>query len=131
MSQSPLISYYFNPVLSWQRTDTLRQPTRRGGAKSKAEPQELCEQRREREISPSSLRSSGLNLHRHPKAHHWTRSCQPERQDPASSTRTQAQVTSTRKPTQPTDPTLPTGSKHQKTMGTTNLHLRKGDPKHS
>ena len=29
----------------------------------KAEPQELCEQRREREISPSSLRSSGLNLH--------------------------------------------------------------------
>ena len=33
------------------------------GAKTKAEPQELCEQRREREISPSSLKSSGLNLH--------------------------------------------------------------------
>ena len=32
------------------------------GAKSKAEPQELCQQRREREISPCSLRSSGLNL---------------------------------------------------------------------
>ena len=30
---------------------------------SKAETQELCEQRREREISPCSLRSSGLNLH--------------------------------------------------------------------
>ena len=30
---------------------------------SKAEPQELCEQRREREISPSSLRSSRLYLH--------------------------------------------------------------------
>ena len=33
-----------------------------GGAKSKAEPQELYEQRREREIFPSSLRSSGLHL---------------------------------------------------------------------
>ena len=43
--------------------DDLRQPTCRGGAKCKAEPQELCEQRREKEISPSSLRSSGLNLH--------------------------------------------------------------------
>ena len=33
------------------------------GAKSKAEPQELCEQRRERELSPSSLRSSRVYLH--------------------------------------------------------------------
>ena len=57
------ISFYFNPVLSEQRTDALRQPTHRGGAKPKAEPQKLCKQRREREISPSSLRSSGLNLH--------------------------------------------------------------------
>ena len=32
---------------------------------SKAEPQELCEQRREREISPSNLRSSRLNPHNH------------------------------------------------------------------
>ena len=63
VSQSPLISCYFNPVLSEQRTDALRPPTRRGRAKSKAEPQELCKQRREREISPSSLRRSGLNLH--------------------------------------------------------------------
>ena len=47
----------------WAGTDALRRPTRRGRAKSKAEPQEVCEQRREREISPSSLRSSGLNLH--------------------------------------------------------------------
>ena len=62
-SQSPLINCYFNPVLSEQRTNALRQPTCRGGAKFKAEPQELCEQRREREISPSTLRSSRLNLH--------------------------------------------------------------------
>ena len=65
-SQSPLISGSFNSVLSGHRTDALRRPTRRGGAKSKAEPRELCEQRREREISPSSLRSSGLNLHNQP-----------------------------------------------------------------
>ena len=63
VSQSPLISCSFNPVLSEQRKDALRRPTCSGGAKSKAEPWELCEQRREREISPSSLRSSGLNLH--------------------------------------------------------------------
>ena len=64
VSQSPLISCYFNPVLGWG-TDALRRPTRRGGAKSKAEPQELGKQRRDREISPSSLRSSRLNLHNH------------------------------------------------------------------
>ena len=62
-SKSPLISCYFNPVLSGQRTDALSWPTGRGRDKSNAEPQELCEQRRERAISPSSLRSSGLNLH--------------------------------------------------------------------
>ena len=38
----------------------------------------------------------------------------PERKDPASSTRTQALVPSTRKPTQPTEPTLETGDRHQK-----------------
>ena len=59
----PLISCSFNPIVSEQRTDTLRQPTCRGGAKSKAEPQELCEQRREMEIFPSSLKSSGFYLH--------------------------------------------------------------------
>ena len=63
VSQSPLISCYFNPVLSEWRKDALRWPTCRIRAKSKAEPQELCEQRREREMSPNSLRSSGLNLH--------------------------------------------------------------------
>ena len=63
VSQSPRISGSFNPVLSELRTDALRRPTCRGGSKSKAEPQELCEQRREREISPCSLRSRGLNLH--------------------------------------------------------------------
>ena len=51
------------PQISQKGTDALRRPTRRGGAKSKAEPRELCEQRREREISPSSLRSNRLNLH--------------------------------------------------------------------
>ena len=64
VSQSPLISQSFNPVLSGWGTNALRRPTRRGGSKSKAEPQELCEQRREREISPGSLRSSGLKLHK-------------------------------------------------------------------
>ena len=59
----PQISCSFNPVLSELKTDALRRPTSRGRSKSKAEPQELCEQRREREISPSSNRSSGLNLH--------------------------------------------------------------------
>ena len=60
VSWSPLISCYFNPILSGWGTDALRQPTCRGRAKSKAEPQYLCEQRRQREISP---RSNGLNLH--------------------------------------------------------------------
>ena len=61
VSQSPRISCSFNPFMSEQRTDALRRPTRRGGSKSKGEP--WCKQRREREISPSRLRSSGLNLH--------------------------------------------------------------------
>ena len=63
VSQSPLISWSFNPLLPGRRTDARGWPTFRGGAKSKAESQELCEQRRERETPPSSLRSSGLNLH--------------------------------------------------------------------
>ena len=61
--QSPRISCSFNPIRSWRRTHALRRPTHRGRAKSKAERQKLCKQRREREISPSSLRSSGLYLH--------------------------------------------------------------------
>ena len=63
-SQSPRSNCSFNPVLSGRGTDALRRPTRRGGSKSKAEPRELCEHRREGEISPSSLRSSGLKLHK-------------------------------------------------------------------
>ena len=66
VSQSPRISCSFNPILSGLGTDTLSRPTCRGGAKSKPEPQELSEQRRERETSPSSLRSSRLNLHNQP-----------------------------------------------------------------
>ena len=63
VSQSPLITCYFNPVLSEQSTDALRWPTCRGSFKSKAEPPKLCEKRKGRKISPSSFRSSGLNLH--------------------------------------------------------------------
>ena len=63
VSQSPRIRASFNPVLSERRTHALRRPTCRGRAKSKAEPRELCDQSRERETSPSSLRSSELNLH--------------------------------------------------------------------
>ena len=60
----PRTSCSFKPILSGQGTDALRRPTCRGGSKSKAEPWELYEQRREREITPSSLRSSGLKLHK-------------------------------------------------------------------
>ena len=59
------------------------------------------------------------------------RYCPPERQDPASQTRTQAPVPSTRKPTQPTESTLPTGGRHQKQRELRTCSLRKGDPKHS
>ena len=59
----------------------------------------------------------------------WT--CPPERQDPASSTRTQALVPSTRKPTQPTEQTLATGDRHQKQRELRTCSLQKGDPKHS
>ena len=58
-------------------------------------------------------------------------SCPPERQDPASSTRTQAQVHSTRKPTQPTEPNLATGGRHQKQWEKRTCSLQKGEPKHS
>ena len=58
-------------------------------------------------------------------------SCPPERQDPASSTRTQAPVSSTRKPTQPTEPIFATRSRHQKQWELQTCSLQKGDPKHS
>ena len=58
-------------------------------------------------------------------------SCPPERQDPASSTRTQAPVTSTRKPPQPTEPTLATGGRHQNQRELRTCSPQKGDPKHS
>ena len=38
VSQSPRSSGSFNPILCERRTDALRQPTHRGGAKSKTEP---------------------------------------------------------------------------------------------
>ena len=49
VNQSPLISCYFNPILSGWGTDALRRPKSKGRTKSKAEPQELHEKRRERE----------------------------------------------------------------------------------
>ena len=55
----------------------------------------------------------------------------PERQDPASATRTQATVPSTRKPTEPTEPTLATGGRHQKQRELRTCSLQKGDAKHS
>ena len=58
-------------------------------------------------------------------------SCPPERQDPVSTTRTQAPVPTTRKLTQPTEPTLATGGSHQKQWEVQTCSLRKGDPKHS
>ena len=58
-------------------------------------------------------------------------SCPQERQAPALSTRTQALVPSTRKPTQPTEPTLATGGRHQKQQELRACSLQKGDPKHS
>ena len=57
--------------------------------------------------------------------------CPSERQDPTLSTRTQALVPSTRKPTKPTKPTLATGGRHQKQEKLRTCSLRKGDPKHS
>ena len=59
----------------------------------------------------------------------WT--CPTERQDPASSTRTQVPVPSTRNHTQPTEPTLATKGRHQKQRELRTFSLRKGDPKHS
>ena len=56
---------------------------------------------------------------------------QLERQDPTLSTRTQAPVPSTRKPTQPTEPTLATGDRYQKQRTIQTCSLKKGDPKHS
>ena len=57
--------------------------------------------------------------------------CPPERQDPDSSTRTQALVPSTRKPTQPTEPTIATQDRYQKQQELRTCSLQKGDPKHS
>ena len=59
------------------------------------------------------------------------RSCPPERQDTASSTRIQALVPSTRETTQPTEPTLHTGGRHQKQQKLKTCSLQKGDPRHS
>ena len=59
----------------------------------------------------------------------WT--SPPERQYPASSTRTQALIPSSRKPTQSMEPTLTTGGRQQKQWELRTSSLRKGDAKHS
>ena len=60
VSQSPLISYYFNPVLSGRGTDALRWPIHRGRTKSKAKPQELCKQKKtEGKFFPAASGSAG------------------------------------------------------------------------
>ena len=63
MSKRTLISHCFNPLLCEHWTDTWRGLTCTGSAKTKAEPQEQCEQRKEREIFMCSIRSSRLNPH--------------------------------------------------------------------
>ena len=63
VSQRHRIAAPLTPSCLSEKHNALRRPTHRSGAKSKAEPWELCEQRRERKISPSSFRSSGLNFH--------------------------------------------------------------------
>ena len=52
-----------NLLLSGGRTEARGQSRCRGRVRFKPETQELCEQRREKEISPCNLRSSRLNLH--------------------------------------------------------------------
>ena len=79
--------------------DTLCQTTSRTGT----QPHPLAERLPKSIIGPQT-----------PTTHHQTWTSPPERQDPASSTRTQALVSCTRKPTQPTEPTLATGGRHQK-----------------
>ena len=63
VSKWALISHGFHPLLPGRGTDAWGRPTCRGRAKTKAESQGLCNQRREREISPCSRRSSRLNPH--------------------------------------------------------------------
>ena len=79
--------------------DTLCQTTSKTGT----QPHALAERLPKIIIRPQNL-----------KTHHQPWTCPPERQDSASSTRTQALVPSTRKATQPTEPTLATGDRHQK-----------------
>ena len=63
VSESRLTRCSFNAVLC-EREQTLSRDLRaEAGPNPKLTPRELCEQRRERKIFPSSLRSSGLNLH--------------------------------------------------------------------
>ena len=53
VSQTPEAAAPLNPSCL-SGTDALRRPTGRGGSKSKAEPQELCEQRRKGKYLPAA-----------------------------------------------------------------------------
>ena len=96
--------------------DTLCQTTRKTGT----QPHPLAER------LPKVITRSQTPQNKPPDTFVPTRT-----QDPASSTRIQAPVPSTRKPTQPTEPTLDTGGRHQKQPELQNCSLQKGDPKHS
>ena len=61
VSKWDLISHCFHSLLPGLETDGWGWPTGRSRAKTKAELQEQCNQRRWREVSPCSHRSSGLN----------------------------------------------------------------------
>ena len=106
------------PIKDQQDTvlDTLRQRTRKTGT----QPYPLAERLPKIIIRSQELQNTTPDM-----------VLSTRRQYPASSTRTQAPVPSTRKPTQPTEPTLATGGRHQKQRKLRNCILRKGDPKHS
>ena len=55
VSQSPLISCSFNPILSEWRTDTLRRPTLRGGANPKLNPRSCANKEEKGKSLPSAL----------------------------------------------------------------------------
>ena len=54
VSQSPLISCYFNPILPEGGTEALRQPSCRGGTKSKAEPRSCANKEEKGKFLPAA-----------------------------------------------------------------------------
>ena len=66
--------------------------------------------------------------HRHSETHYWTQHCPPDRQDPAPSMGTHAQVPPTRKPLQSTDPTPPVGVQSPQLGGIMTFQLAERRP---